>query len=142
MLFFVFYLLLSYILNLQSGVYYSDKEHLLFLDNNLTLQSNPYYTDSKNLIYYGIVIYYLNLIFGPDIYVINNILICSFFLQCFKNLLKITHGIYYNKTKYFLLMLLEFSLLYLKIFYSKNNIFNADNIIFMNFYFIYLLIDA
>lgn len=142
MLFFFFYLLLAYTLNFQSYIYYSDKEHLLFLDNNLTLQTNSYYEDSTNLIQYGIVIYYLNLMFGPDYSVINNILMVTFYLQCFKNLLKIVHGVYYNKAKYFLIMILEFSLFYFKIMYTNYNLFSAESIIFMNFYFIYLLIGA
>ncbi len=142
MLFYFSFLLLSYFLYLQSKVYYQDKEHLLELDYNVTLKYNDYYKDSKKLILYSILIYYLDSILGLNMVNTTNIIKGTFFLFSFINLFKITHGVYFKKVKYFLYMLFEFTVLYLKIFYINNNILSADNIIFTNFYFIYLLIDT
>lgn len=142
MLFYFSFLLLSYFLYLQSKIYYQDKEHLLELDYNITLKYNDYYKDSKQLILYSILIYYLDSILGLNMANTTNIIKGTFFLFSFINLIKITHGVYYKKVRYFLNMLFEFTVLYLKIFYISNNILSADNIIFTNFYFIYLLIDT
>lgn len=141
MLFFFTFILLSYFFNLQSYTYYQDKEHLLELDYKNTLQYNVYYNDFKNLIYNAITFYYFNLIFNLNFIETTNILKGTFILFSLINLLKITHGIFYNKFKYFTWMIIEFTLLYIKFFHLNNNSFSADNIIFTNLYFLYLLLD-
>jgi hypothetical protein len=147
MLGFFIYCMMAYFAFNISQIYYLNNLHLVQFDRTYTLFNNKSYVICKNLIIYATFIYFFENFYGINlepnniINLTNNLLISTFYISCILNLIKISHGVFFDNFNYFLVNLLKILFLYFKIVIIKMNSLSADNIIFNTFYFLYLLIQ-
>ena len=107
MLGFILFCFISYFAFYVSQIYFYNQEHLINYNLNYVVLNNNLYNQSKFLINNAILIYFLEIFFNQNLIPLNGLLTGTFYLLLIINIIKISHGKYYNQFNLFLINLLK-----------------------------------